>query len=87
MSGFDENVVSAITPIFRSVFDDPNLVLTAELTASDVPLWDSLNHIVLIVELENLTGLTFTTEQLAGLANVGDFVALISDMGYCGPGV
>ena len=84
MSSFDERVVNAITPIFRSVFDDPNLVLTAELTASDVPLWDSLNHIVLVVELETLTGLTFSTEQLAGLANVGDFVTLISNMGYRG---
>lgn len=84
MSGFDERVVNAITPIFRSVFDDPNLVLTAELTANDVPLWDSLNHIVLVVELETLTGLTFSTEQLAGLANVGDFVTLIANMGYRG---
>ena len=84
MSSFDERVVNAITPIFRSVFDDPNLVLTAELSASDVPLWDSLNHIVLVVELESLTGLTFSTEQLAGLANVGDFVTLISNMGYRG---
>ena len=83
-SQFDPAVVGAITPVFRRVFDDPDLILTASLTASDVPLWDSLNHIVLVVELEDLTGLTFTTDQLAGLTNVGDFVDLIASMGYDG---
>ncbi len=73
-----------LTPVFQRVFDDPELVLTANLTASDVPLWDSLNHIALVVELEDLTGLTFTTDQLAGLANVGDFVDLLEDLGYRG---
>jgi acyl carrier protein len=81
---FDPLVVDAITPVFRQVFDDPALILTEGLSADDVPLWDSLNHIVLIVELEALTGLTFGTDQLAALANVGDFVELIVNMGYRG---
>jgi acyl carrier protein len=81
---FDPRVVDAITPVFRQVFDDPALILTEDLNADDVPLWDSLNHIVLIVELEALTGLTFGTDQLAALANVGDFVELIANMGYRG---
>jgi acyl carrier protein len=83
-SHFDPAVVDTITPVFRRVFDDPDLILTEKLTASDVPLWDSLNHIVLVVELEDLTGLTFTTDQLAGLADVGDFVELMVGMGYRG---
>lgn len=81
---FDSAVINAITPVFQRVFNDPDLVLSANLTANDVPLWDSLNHIVLVVELEDLTGLTFTTDQLAGLANVGDFVDLIVGLGYRG---
>lgn len=70
--------------MFRRVFDDPELVLTSDLTAQDVPLWDSLNHIMLVVELEELTGLSFSIDQLAGLANVGDFVELMVGMGYRG---
>lgn len=83
-SQFDSAVIDAITPVFQRVFDDPDLTLSANLTANDVPLWDSLNHIVLVVELEDLTGLTFTTDQLAGLTNVGDFVDLIVGLGYRG---
>ena len=81
---FEPRVVAAITPVFRRVFDDPELVLTSDLTAQDVPLWDSLNHIMLVVELEELTGLSFSIDQLAGLANVGDFVELMVGMGYRG---
>lgn len=81
---FDPAVVEAITPVFRRVFDDPDLILSENMTARDVPLWDSLNHIVLVVELEDLTGLTFTTDQLVGLANVGDLVGLMVGRGYRG---
>ena len=81
---FNMTIVEAVTPVFRKVFDDPSLTLTAELTASDVELWDSLNHIMLIVELETLTDLTFSTDQLASLTNVGDFVALIESLGFRG---
>lgn len=84
LEDFDPLVVAAITPVFRRVFDEPELILTPDLTARDVQAWDSLNHIVLVVELEDLTGLTFSTDQLAGLANVGDFVELMVGMGYRG---
>ena len=37
----------------------------------------SLNHITLIVEVETLTGLVFTTDELIALENLGDFVKLL----------
>lgn len=80
----NQKIVDAITPIFREVFDDPSLVLTQELSASDVKNWDSLNHITLIVELETFTGLSLSTDELVNLKDVGDFVQLLSDKGYRG---
>ena len=50
-----EAVLRKLEPIFRSVVD-PDLVLTEELDASKVPLWDSLNHIILVVEIEMKLG-------------------------------
>jgi acyl carrier protein len=75
-------ILDLITPVFRGVFDDPSLELTDELSAHNVENWDSLNHITLIVELESLTGLSFTTEELVDLQNVGDFVTLMMKKGY-----
>lgn len=80
----NQKILDAITPIFREVFDDPALVLTNELSANDVENWDSLNHITLIVELETLTGLSLSTDELVNLKNVGDFVQLLADKGYRG---
>ena len=37
---------------FRDVFEDPMLLITEKTTAADIPTWDSLTHITLIVSLE-----------------------------------
>jgi len=80
----NEKIMDSITPIFREVFDDPSLMVTKELSAKDVKNWDSLNHITLIVELERLTGLSFSTDELVKLKDVGDFVQLLAEKGYRG---
>jgi acyl carrier protein len=77
-------ILELLTPIFRSVFDEPNLILSREKTAKDVQNWDSLNHIMLIVRIEEMTDLVFTTNQLVKLNNVGDFVDLILELGFHG---
>ena len=77
-------ILASLTPIFRSVFNQPNLVLHRDLTARDVETWDSLNHIMLIVQIEEMTNLVFTTDQLVKLNNVGDFVDLILKLGFNG---
>jgi acyl carrier protein len=71
------DVFNILTPVFQQVFDDPNLVLTEQLSAADIEGWDSLNHISLIVEIESAIGMTFSTDELITLANVGDFAHLI----------
>ena len=75
-----EAVLRKLEPIFRSVVD-PDLVLTEELDASKVPLWDSLNHIILVVEIEMQLGVPLTTDELAHLRNVGELVTLLQQKG------
>lgn len=74
--------IEQLQPIFRSVFEDDDLIVTREMSANDVENWDSLNHITLIVEIEMHTGLTLTTEDLINLANVGDFVDMLESKGF-----
>ncbi len=66
-----------LTQVFRALFALPNLVLRDELTARDVPGWDSLNHVSLMVEVEREFGLRFSSDEVARLARVGDLKALI----------
>lgn len=75
-----EAVLRKLEPIFRSVID-PHLVLSEELDASKVALWDSLKHIILVVEIEMQLGVTLTTDELAHLRNVGEMVTLLQQKG------
>jgi acyl carrier protein len=75
-----EAVLRRLEPIFRSVID-PNLTLTEELDASKVPLWDSLKHIILVVEIEMQLGVALTTDELANLQNVSELVTLLQERG------
>ncbi|MFI5360976.1 MAG: acyl carrier protein [Elusimicrobiota bacterium] len=67
--------------VFRQVFDDAELVLRDEMTAEDIPGWDSLTHINLMVALEKLFLIKFATAEISKLKdegqNVGTFLALI----------
>ena len=67
--------------VFRQVFDDPEIVLRDEMTADDVPGWDSLAHINLVVALERRFKIKFATAEISRLKedgqNVGALLALI----------
>lgn len=75
-----EAVLRKLEPIFRGVID-PDLALSEELDASKVPLWDSLNHIILVVEIEMKLGVALTTDELANLRNVSELVTLLQQKG------
>ena len=76
-------ILRRLEPIFRNVMD-PDLVLTEDLDASRVPLWDSLNHIILVVEIEMQLGVALSTDEIAHLDNVGEMVALLESKGVSG---
>ena len=65
------------TSVFRETLDRDDLVLTPQLTARDVEGWDSLSHILLVVAVEQRFGIKFSTGEIDGLENVGQFIALI----------
>ena len=66
-----------LTNIFRTLFDSPDLQLRDELTARDVPAWDSLNHVNLMMYVEEEFRVRFTTGEVSSMQNVGDLKRLI----------
>ncbi len=72
-----QRIYDELTPIFQDVLEAPSLVLTPELTANDVPEWDSFNHINLVVAMEAHFGVKFQTAELESLQSVGHLVALL----------
>ena len=73
-----DEILLQLTEIFRTVLDDDTLVLRPETTAADIPAWDSMNHITIVVEAERQFGIKVRTAEIERLRNVGDFVTLIA---------
>ncbi len=69
-----EEVYGKLNEVFQDVFDDEDIEINDETTASDVDGWDSLEHINLIVAVERCFGIKFTMGETTGLKNVGEMV-------------
>ena len=72
-----EQIYAKLTSIFREVFDNDDIVLTAQTTAADIDDWDSVNHIRLMISIEAEFRIKFTVDEIAEAADVGEFVSLI----------
>jgi acyl carrier protein len=72
-----EEIVSRLTPVFRDVFDDDALVVSDGMTAADVPTWDSLSNINMIIAVEKAFGVKFSIKDVRSLKNVGELLDLI----------
>ncbi len=64
--------------IFREVFDDETIALTRETTPDQIRGWDSMNHINLIMTVEEEFDVAFSAEQAAGFETVGQLIDLIA---------
>lgn len=72
-------IISEMQVTFRDVLDEPELVLTEELTADDVEGWDSLTHVQLQVALEKQFGIKFTAKESLMWENVGDIITSVEN--------
>ena len=72
-----QEIHQQLTEIFRDIFDDESLELRPGLTATDVPEWDSFNHINLIVAIEARFKIKFQTAELESMQTVGHLSDLI----------
>jgi acyl carrier protein len=70
-------ILEQITRALAEVVDDPDVSLTEETTAEDVPEWDSTNHVRLIVELESNLNIQFAASEITSVPNVGALIDLI----------
>ena len=70
------DVIARLQTIFDSVFLEP-VVVTPEISAKDVPEWDSLTHISLMVSVEKVFGVRFRVGEVENAKNIGELADLI----------
>ena len=74
----EPEIYGTLTDIFHDVFLRDDLVLSDELSAKQVPDWDSFKQIEIIIAVEEHFGIKFRTREMDSLNNVGDLVRLIA---------
>lgn len=73
------NTITTIESVMREVFDVPSISLTRSTSAADVLEWDSLNHVRMIVAVEQELGIRLPMGKVSELKDVGELVDLVEE--------
>ena len=71
------SILERIQPVFRDIFDNEDLVVTEETVAADVEDWDSFAQMQIIMAIEEMFAISFSTEEVTAFKNVGDIVRAV----------
>jgi len=67
--------------VLRDIFHDPDLVLRDEMDTGDFDNWDSLQHINIIIAIEQKLNIRFTMLEISRLRqpdqNIGTFMQML----------
>lgn len=69
-----EIYLAKVADVMRELFDEYDGPITMATTARDIPQWDSLSHVRLIVFLEEELGVRFSTAEIQEFKNLGNLV-------------
>ena len=73
-----DDIRHRITEILADIVDDETLELDDDTTADDVEEWDSLNHVKLIVAIEQAFHVRFDVDEITMPQNVGELVDMVA---------
>ncbi|MEO5332076.1 MAG: acyl carrier protein [Magnetococcus sp. YQC-5] len=73
-----EEILSRLCPVVQEVFQDKFLMVTETLSMNEVPAWDSINHMTLIIAVEQMFKIQFSLTELVKVESIGDLMALIA---------
>ena len=67
-----------LTTIMASVFRVEQSVVKENASMSDIPAWDSLNHMNLILEIENQYSIQLSGDEIAEMQSVATIRKIIN---------
>lgn len=73
----NQEIFKRLNEVFRDVFDDDSLTVTADTTAADIEDWDSLSHITLVSAVEDEFRMKFSMKEVVEMKNVGEMAAIV----------
>ena len=75
-------MINTLLTIFRDIFEDPNLNISENTSSDDIPKWDSLNNIKLLISIEQKLNIRFSPSNISGIKNVGELIDLIEELKF-----
>lgn len=71
------NILSRIGFIASDILNISDLLITEDTMASDVPGWDSLTHVQIVIAVETAFNIRMTATEVAQLENVGSLIDIV----------
>ena len=70
-------LLEQVNKVFIDILDNEQIVLSEQTVADDISEWDSLTHIQLVVAIEKLFSIRFTSKEIQSWKNVGEMINCI----------
>ena len=75
----DDQILEALHQAIVDECGTPNVPVTVSTVASDIPGWDSLAHVRIMMNLEARLGTVIDIDTTYGASTVGDLIHIIAD--------
>jgi len=74
-----DDIISECTEIYREVLQNNEIELEESTNANDIDEWDSLNHTILLNDVQKHFNIKFKLKEIIKFKNVGDMCCLIQE--------
>lgn len=74
-------ILEKLSPIFKTVLNNNEIILSENSDAQSIENWDSLANVKLLITVEKEMKLRFRASDITGLANVGELISVIQLIG------
>lgn len=73
------NTMDTVVDVMADVFGVPREELSASTVRGDIPEWDSLGHLNLMLALEEAFNVSFSVDEMPGLVSVAAITAKLDE--------
>ena len=73
----EKSIMPELEQVFRKVFNNESLIISRGMSSNDVDGWNSLNHMILVSEVEKAFSIKLKLKDLNKMHNVGDMIDTI----------
>ena len=70
-------ILSTLQEVFREVLDDEDIILKIDDTSNDIEDWDSLTHIMIVVDVEKKFNIKFSAKEIMDWKSINDMISCI----------